>query len=83
MIVHVYGKPGCIQCKYTSKELDKNHIPHEYHDITLNKADMKIVQKSGRLELPFVVAGEDEWHGFRIDKIRALVAEQPLYAQQL
>lgn len=71
-MVHVYGKPGCVQCKFTNDLLDKEGQERQYHDITVEADAEAIVRGSGRLELPFVVADDQQWHGFRPDKIRSL-----------
>jgi glutaredoxin-like protein NrdH len=72
-VVQVYGKEECVQCKYTVKKLDENGIPYQYHDITKDDKARKIVEQSGRTQLPYVVPSEtDSWHGFRPDHIKAL-----------
>lgn len=71
-MVHVYGKPECNQCKFTNKALEKNGIPYEYHDITVEPEARAIVEQSGKLLLPLVVAGDQSWHGLSPDKIKAL-----------
>ena len=71
-MVHVYGKPGCVQCKFTNQALERNNIPYEYHDITVEPEGEAIVRASGRLELPLVVAGDRQWHGLRPDHIKSL-----------
>lgn len=71
-MVQVYGKEECVQCKYTVKKLNENDIPHEYHDIETEPEAKRVVESSGRLQLPLVVAGDQKWHGFRPDHIKAL-----------
>lgn len=72
--VKVYGKPGCVQCKYTVKELDKQEIPSSYIDIEQDPEAKKLVLDSGNMQLPMVVSGEDRWHGLRIDRIREIAS---------
>jgi glutaredoxin-like protein NrdH len=71
-MVHVYGKPQCVQCDYTKKRLDKVDVPYEYHDITADEQARKVVEASGKQQLPLVVAGDQQWHGLRPDMIKAL-----------
>lgn len=71
-MVQVYGKPECVQCEHTCKQLDKKDIPYEYHDVTNEPEAMTVVEQTGKLQLPLVIAGDQSWHGFKIDQIRAL-----------
>lgn len=74
--VSVYGKPGCVQCKFTTKTLDTLGISYEYHDITENQVARQRVEQMGLKSLPVVQAGERRWTGFSPDKIKEL-AETP------
>lgn len=78
MTVDVYGKPGCIQCLYTNKLLEKDGHEVHYHDITTDDIARQVVEGSGYDQLPFVVADINDqdkmWHGFKIDKIKALAS---------
>lgn len=71
-MVHVYGKPGCVQCKFTMKKLDDLGVPYQDHDVTVEPEAEAIVRATGRLELPLVVAGEQSWHGYRPDHLKSL-----------
>lgn len=73
-MVQVYGKPQCVQCEYTQKRLEKDHIPYEYHDITAEPEAKKIVEQSGKMQLPLVIADGESWHGLKVDRIAALSA---------
>lgn len=73
-MVLVYGKPECVQCIYTVKQLVEKDIPYEYHDIIAEEDARRVVLESGKTQLPFVVAGPDSWHGFYPDRIKALVS---------
>ena len=70
--VEVYGKPGCMQCKFTVKELEKQDIPHQYIDISVNEVAAEQVKSMGFTTLPVVVAGESKWAGLKLDNIRGL-----------
>ena len=71
-MVHVYGKPDCVQCKYTNKKLEAEGLQYEYHDITADEQARQIVEESGKAQLPYVVAGDQSWHGLSPDKIKSL-----------
>lgn len=72
--VTVFGKPGCVQCEYTEKRLTAEGVPFKTVDVMADDDGYSRVQASGKTQLPMVIAGEDVWHGFRPDKIKALVA---------
>ena len=74
MTVEVYGKPGCVQCKYTNKMLEKEGHEVRYHDITADEQARQIVEQSGKTALPLVVAGDQTWNGMSPDRIKALAA---------
>lgn len=76
MTVDVYGQPGCKQCEYTNKLLEREGHEVRYHDITQDLTARQVVEGSGRTQLPFVVADYNDqdkmWHGLRPDRIKAL-----------
>ena len=73
--VTVYTKPACVQCTATKKALDKAGINYETVDISTDDAARDYVMNLGHLQAPVVVAGEDNWSGFRPDQIKALSTE--------
>ncbi|OBJ56490.1 redoxin NrdH [Mycobacterium sp. 1423905.2] len=72
MSITVYSKPACVQCVATYKALDKQGIPYEKVDISLDVEARDYVMALGYLQAPVVVAGDDHWSGFRPDRIKAL-----------
>lgn len=70
----VYGKPGCVQCAFTTRELDKQHLTYSYIDVTLNLTAEEQVKDMGFTSLPVVTTKDDKWYGFRPDRIRKLSA---------
>lgn len=81
MKVTVYGKPKCVQCEYTCKELDKlvekGQLPgYEYRDVTTDSEAAKDVRATGVTQLPVIVVSNERrterWSGFKIDKLRGL-----------
>jgi glutaredoxin len=76
MRVNVYGRADCVQCEWTQKLLRNIELPFRYFDIDADEAAMKIVEESGKMQLPYVVAGDQSWHGLSPDRIKALRTAQ-------
>ena len=74
MAVTVYSKPACAQCHATYLQLDKRGIEYRIVDITEDAEARDYVMSLGYLQAPVVVAGDDHWSGFRIDRIKAIAA---------
>lgn len=74
MTVTVIGKPGCTRCTATERALDSKGIEFEKKDATVEQEYYDKVVELGYKEFPVVIAGDDHWSGFRIDKISGLVA---------
>lgn len=70
--VIVYTKPACVQCKATYKALEKQGIPFEKVDITVDSEARDYVMALGYLQAPVVVAGDEHWSGFRPDRIKTV-----------
>lgn len=70
--ITVYTTPACVQCNATFKALDKHGIAYRTVDITLDAQAREYVMAMGYLQAPVVVAGSDQWAGFRPDRIKAL-----------
>jgi glutaredoxin-like protein NrdH len=68
----VYGKPGCVQCQYTTKLLDTEGVPYNYVDITVNEIAHQEVKNLGFLGVPVVVTDSGSWAGFNPDRIRKI-----------
>ena len=74
MTVTVYTKPGCDQCTATYLQFDKAGIEYTVVDLTEDAEARAHVQSLGYLQAPVVVAGDQHWSGFRIDRIKAVAA---------
>ena len=74
MSITVYTKPACMQCKATTKALDKAGLEYELVDISLDDEARDFVMALGYLQAPVVMAGSDHWSGFRPERIRDLQA---------
>lgn len=71
--VKVYGKPGCVQCKFTVKALENASVPYDYIDVTINPAAENHVKQLGFSALPVVEAFDmPAWSGFKPDTIKKL-----------
>ncbi|WP_019149136.1 glutaredoxin-like protein NrdH [Timonella senegalensis] len=75
MSVTVYSKPQCVQCDATYRALDKKGIEYTVVDITQDPAALEMVRSLGHLQAPVVVAGDENWSGFRPDQISMLAAK--------
>ena len=74
MTVTVLSKPACVQCNATYRQLDKEGIEYEVRDITQDEEAYTLAKSFGYLGAPVVIAGDDNWSGFRPDKIAALAS---------
>ena len=72
MAITVYTKPACVQCNATYKALDKQGIEYEVVYITQDADARDYVMALGYLQAPVVVAADEHWSGFRLDRIKAL-----------
>lgn len=78
MTVVVYTRPNCIQCRYTTRELDR--LALEYVKVNVDEDDeardavVAYGRESGTTQLPVVVTGAGTWTGFSPDKLRALAS---------
>lgn len=72
--ITVYSKPGCGQCMFTKKFLERNGLVYQEKDIQLDESARQEVQAMGYSSLPVVVInGEDSFTGYQADKLQALV----------
>ncbi|WP_295644154.1 glutaredoxin-like protein NrdH [uncultured Corynebacterium sp.] len=74
-MITVYTKPACVQCKATTRALDKAGLEYDLIDISLDDEARDYVMALGHLQAPVVVSGDAHWSGFRPDRIRTLAAE--------
>lgn len=74
MAVKVYTLPACVQCDSTKRMLQRNQIEYEEVDMSQDPVALEMVKTLGYTAAPVVVAGEDHWSGFRLDRIQALSA---------
>ena len=72
MDVLVYTKSECVQCKYTKQFLDKQGTRYTEIDAGPGTEANVMLASKGVSSLPYVVAGNQTWTGFKMDKIRGL-----------
>lgn len=75
--VTVYSKPGCVQCRFTVKELVAKGVPHTVIDVTKDADARKHLEDLGLRTMPVVEIqhqdGKPErWFGLKVDKLRGL-----------
>lgn len=73
--ITVYTKPGCVQCRFTTKALDRDHARYTLRDVTTDAEAHARVQELGYRALPVVEVqlpdGIDHWSGYQPDKVAA------------
>lgn len=73
--VVLYGRANCVQCTATGRKLDAMGVPYAYKDVDNPEASREAERVAARLgarQLPLVVAGNQEWGGYRPDLIERL-----------
>jgi glutaredoxin-like protein NrdH len=74
MTVTVYTLPACVQCDSTKRMLQRGEIEYEEVDMSQDPIALEMVKTLGYTAAPVVVAGDEHWSGFRLDRIQALSA---------
>ncbi|MDN5666829.1 MAG: NrdH-redoxin [Renibacterium salmoninarum] len=62
----------CGDCAATLRILRAKKIPHRVEYLEANPAQIELFRSQNLLKAPVVMAGEDSWSGFRIDKLAQL-----------
>lgn len=70
--VTVYTLPSCAQCETTKSYLRRELI--EFVEVKLQDDPQayEMITAKGFTQAPIVVAGEEAWSGFRMDKLKQL-----------
>ena len=74
MSITVYTKPACMQCKATTKALEKAGLEYDLVDISVDDQARDYVLALGYLQAPVVEVNGEHWSGFRPERIRGLAA---------
>lgn len=72
--VTVYTLPACVQCDSTKRYLKRELIEFEEVKLQDDPQAYEMVRAKGFTQAPIVMAGEDVWSGFRLDKLKSLKA---------
>ena len=72
--VTVYTLPSCVQCDSTKRMLDRNNIEYDVVDMSQDAIALEMVKSLGYTSAPVVIAGDEHWSGFRLDRIQNLSA---------
>ena len=75
MTVIVYSNPNCTQCEQTKRFLTVKGIEFESKMISDSPEIMPLIEEKGYRSAPVVVAGDDSWSGFKLDKLNGLITE--------
>lgn len=75
MSVIVYSNPNCQACEQTKRYLTVKGVEFESKMISDSPEIMSLIEEKGYRSAPVVVAGDDSWSGFRLDKLNSLVSE--------
>jgi len=71
-VATVYTLPACVQCDSTKRVLTRENIEFDVVDLSQNPQALEMIQALGYTAAPVVIAGDDHWSGFKMDKILAL-----------
>lgn len=74
-MIKVYTNENCVQCEQTKKFLDKEEIPYETISLMDDKESLARFIDMGFKSAPIVETHNDIWSGFKLDKLKSLVAE--------
>lgn len=71
IVATIYSKDRCSACVTTKRAFESKGIPFVEADL-LDEENLAAAKALGHAAAPVVVAGDDHWSGFRIDKINEL-----------
>ena len=75
IVITVYSKPDCQQCRMTYLALDAKGLDYQVVDVTESANALEFVKELGYLAAPVIVVSEhDHWTGFRPDNIARVAA---------
>ena len=64
--------PTCVQCNQTKRVLDSLGVVYDQVDLRQHPEITDAFKAEGLLAAPIVVAGEQKWSGFRLERLKAL-----------
>ena len=72
-MVVVYSNPNCTACEQTKRFLTVKGVAFESKMISESPEVFALIEEKGYKSAPVVVAGNDSWSGFRLDKLSELL----------
>jgi glutaredoxin-like protein NrdH len=72
-MVTVYSNPNCTACEQTKRFLTVKGVVFESKMISESPEVFSLIEEKGYASAPVVVAGNDSWSGFRLDKLSELL----------
>jgi glutaredoxin-like protein NrdH len=73
MTVIVYSNPNCTACEQTKRFLTVKGIQFESKMIQDSPEVFSLIEEKGYTSAPVVVAGDESWSGFRLEKLSTLI----------
>lgn len=73
MEITVYTMPNCVQCEQSKRYLDTKQVEYSVVDISENSEAYEFVTSLGYKSAPIIVAGNDHWSGFRLERLNGIV----------
>jgi glutaredoxin-like protein NrdH len=73
MTVIVYSNPNCTACEQTKRFLTVKGIQFESKMIQDSPEVFSLIEEKGYTSAPIVVAGNESWSGFRLEKLSTLI----------
>lgn len=67
-------KSGCVQCTMTHRKLEGSGIPYVEFYLEEHPEKVEEFKSRGLMSAPIVITADDEWAGFRPDKLDAVIA---------
>mgnify|MGYP006282181045 CR=1 FL=1 len=76
VMVTVYTNPNCVQCDTTKRYLDSHNVPYTTVDLSQDQTALDMVLEMGYKSAPVVIAGNEHWSGFRLERLHGLVGRK-------
>lgn len=72
MQVTVYTLPNCVQCETTKRFLNRKDVAFTEVNLQDDIEAHQMVQDLGYAAAPVVIAGDNHWSGFRLDRLQGI-----------
>ena len=72
-MVIVYSNPNCTACEQTKRFLTVKGIQFESKMIQDSPEVFSLIEEKGYTSAPVVVAGDESWSGFRLERLSTLI----------